>query len=62
MTVVTAPVVRKSLWRAIAVTVLVAAANIALWAFLNRPAHIAVCRGDIGGLAFNPSQRYQDPT
>ncbi|MBC6941470.1 MAG: glycosyltransferase [Xanthomonadales bacterium] len=62
MTVVPAPVVRKSLWRAIAVTLLVALANIGLWAFLNRPAHIADWRGDIGGLAYNPSQRYQDPT
>lgn len=53
---------RKSLWRAIAVTLLVALANIGLWAFLNRPAHIADWRGDIGGLAYNPSQRYQDPT
>jgi exo-beta-1,3-glucanase (GH17 family)/glycosyltransferase involved in cell wall biosynthesis len=56
------PVVRKSLWRALALTLLVAALNVGLWGFLNRPAQIADWRGDIGGLAFNPSQRYQDPT
>ncbi|HSS06741.1 MAG TPA: hypothetical protein VLK83_06330, partial [Rhodanobacteraceae bacterium] len=43
-------------------TVLVAALNVGLWAFLNRPVHIANWSGDIGGLAYNASQRYQDPT
>ena len=62
MTVVSAPVVRKSFWRALAVTVLVAAGNIGLWAFLNRPVHIADWHGEVAGFAFNPFQRYQDPT
>ncbi len=62
MSPVSPPVVRKSFWRALALTLLVAAANVGLWAFLNRPVQIADWRGDIHGLAFNPSQRYQDPT
>ena len=62
MSPVPPPVVRKSFWRALALTLLVAAANVGLWAFLNRPVQIADWRGDIYGLAFNPSQRYQDPT
>lgn len=62
MTVVSAPVVRKSFWRALTVTVLVAVANIGLWAFINRPVHIADWHGKVGGFAYNPSQRYQDPT
>ncbi|HEY6893623.1 MAG TPA: benzoate transporter, partial [Rhodanobacteraceae bacterium] len=43
-------------------TIAVAALNVALWAFLNRPVHIADWNGEIGGLAYNASQRYQDPT
>lgn len=53
---------RKSFWRALFLTLLVATLNIGLWAFLNRPVHIADWHGKIGGLAFNPFQRYQDPT
>ncbi|MEO7433635.1 MAG: benzoate transporter, partial [Dokdonella sp.] len=53
---------RKSLWRALALTLLVAALNVGLWGFLNRPVHITDWKGDIGGVAFNPFQRYQDPT
>ena len=53
---------RKSLWRALALTLLVAALNVGLWAFLNRPVAIADWHGEIGGFAYNPSQRYQDPT
>jgi exo-beta-1,3-glucanase (GH17 family)/cellulose synthase/poly-beta-1,6-N-acetylglucosamine synthase-like glycosyltransferase len=56
------PVVRTSLWRALLLSVLVAALNVGLWAFLNRPVDIADWRGEVGGFAFNPSQRYQDPT
>jgi exo-beta-1,3-glucanase (GH17 family)/cellulose synthase/poly-beta-1,6-N-acetylglucosamine synthase-like glycosyltransferase len=56
------PVVRKSFWRALALTLLVAALNVGLWGFLNRPVHITDWHGEIGGFAFNPSQRYQDPT
>ncbi|WP_291226321.1 glycosyltransferase [Dokdonella sp.] len=62
MTAVSAPVVRKSFWRALTVTVLVAVANIGLWAFINRPVHITDWHGKVGGFAYNPSQRYQDPT
>ncbi|MEO7062994.1 MAG: benzoate transporter, partial [Dokdonella sp.] len=40
---------------------LVAALNVGLWGYLNRPVHIADWHGDIGGVAFNPFQRYQDP-
>jgi exo-beta-1,3-glucanase (GH17 family)/cellulose synthase/poly-beta-1,6-N-acetylglucosamine synthase-like glycosyltransferase len=54
--------VRKSFWRALLLTVLVAALNVALWAFLNRPVRIADWSGEIAGLAYNASQRYQDPT
>ena len=53
---------RKSLWRALALTLLMAALNVGLWAFLNRPVAIADWHGEIGGFAYNPSQRYQDPT
>lgn len=56
------PVVRKSFWRALALTLLVATLNVGLWAWLNRPVQFADWRGEIAGLAFNPSQRYQDPT
>ena len=35
------PVVRKSFWRALALTLVVAALNIGLWGYLNRPVHIA---------------------
>ncbi len=56
------PRVRRSFWRALALTLVVAALNVGLWAYLNRPVHIADWHGEIGGLAYNPSQRYQDPT
>jgi exo-beta-1,3-glucanase (GH17 family) len=56
------PVVRKSFWRALALTLLVATLNVGLWAWLNRPVQFADWRGEVAGLAFNPSQRYQDPT
>jgi cellulose synthase/poly-beta-1,6-N-acetylglucosamine synthase-like glycosyltransferase/exo-beta-1,3-glucanase (GH17 family) len=62
LTAVQPPIVRKSFWRALALTLLVAALNIGLWAFLNRPVAIPDWHGPIGGFAFNPSQRYQDPT
>ncbi len=54
--------VRKSFWRASSLTILVALLNVALWAYLNRPVEVADWHGPIGGLAFNPSQRHQDPT
>ncbi len=52
---------RKSFWRALFLTLLVGALNVGLWGFLNRPVHIADWHGDVGGFAFNPFQRYQDP-
>ncbi|MGH8174428.1 MAG: benzoate transporter, partial [Rhodanobacteraceae bacterium] len=54
--------VRKSFWRALLLTLLVAALNVALWGFLNRPVKIADWKGEIGGFAFSAFQRYQDPT
>ena len=62
MNAVQTPVVRKSFWRALALTLLVALLNVGLWAWLNRPVQFADWHGEIAGLAFNPSQRYQDPT
>lgn len=56
------PIVTKSFWRALLLTLLVAALNVGLWAFVNRPVHIADWEGRISGLAYNPSQRWQDPT
>jgi exo-beta-1,3-glucanase (GH17 family)/glycosyltransferase involved in cell wall biosynthesis len=52
----------KSLWRALALALLVAAANFGLWAWLNRPVAIADWTGKIEGFAFSAFQRYQDPT
>jgi exo-beta-1,3-glucanase (GH17 family)/cellulose synthase/poly-beta-1,6-N-acetylglucosamine synthase-like glycosyltransferase len=54
-------VVRKSFWRALGLTLLVALLNVALWGYVNRPVQIADWHGEIGGFAFNPFQRYQDP-
>jgi exo-beta-1,3-glucanase (GH17 family)/cellulose synthase/poly-beta-1,6-N-acetylglucosamine synthase-like glycosyltransferase len=56
------PPVRKSFWRALVLTLVVAALNVGLWAFLNRPTQIADWSGQIGGFAFSAFQRYQDPT
>ncbi|MBS0582331.1 MAG: benzoate transporter, partial [Proteobacteria bacterium] len=40
---------------------IIAAANIALWAGLNRPSVVPEFDGKIGGFAYNPYQRYQSP-
>ena len=53
---------RKSFWRALALTLLVATLNFALWGWLSRPTPIAGWSGPIGGLAFTAFQRYGDPT
>ncbi|MGA9341473.1 MAG: benzoate transporter, partial [Rhodanobacteraceae bacterium] len=55
-------IVRKSLWRAFALAIVVAALNFGLWAVLNRPVHVADWNGKIEGFAFEAFQRYQDPT
>ncbi len=39
----------------------IALANIALWAALNRPQEVPEFDGKIGGFAYNPYQRYQSP-
>jgi exo-beta-1,3-glucanase (GH17 family) len=54
--------VRKSFWRALLLTLLVAGLNVGLWAFVNRPVQIADWSGEIGGFAYSAFQRYQDPT
>jgi len=41
--------------------VIIALANIALWAALNRPKEVPEFDGKIGGFAYAPYQRYQSP-
>ena len=53
---------RKSFWRALALTFVVATLNFLLWGWLSRPTPIADWTGPIGGLAFTAFQRYGDPT
>ena len=40
---------------------IIALANIALWAALNRPKEVPEYDGKISGLAYAPYQRYQSP-
>lgn len=54
-------VVQKSLWSAVLLALVVAALNIALWAYINRPAQIPNWEGKIEGFAFSAFQRYQSP-
>ena len=54
-------VVQKSLWSAILLAFIVAALNIALWAYVNRPVQIPNWEGKIEGFAFSAFQRYQSP-
>ena len=42
-------------------TVIIALANIALWAGFNRPKDVPEFSGKIGGFAYSPYQRYQGP-
>ena len=51
----------RSFWRAAILAVIMAAANAALWAALNRPTQVPEFDGKIGGLAYAPYQRYQSP-
>ncbi|MGH8121583.1 MAG: glycosyltransferase, partial [Rudaea sp.] len=59
------PIVRTSpptsFWRALSLAVLVALANIALWAGLNQPKQVPEWGGKIGGFAYSPYQRFQSP-
>ncbi len=50
-----------SFWRALFITLLIAAANVALWAWLNRPVQVPEWEGKIGGLAYVPYLRFQSP-
>ena len=59
------PIVRTSpptsFWRALSLAALVALANIALWAALNRPKQVPDWDGKISGFAYSPYQRFQNP-
>ncbi|TLY49712.1 MAG: glycosyltransferase [Gammaproteobacteria bacterium] len=61
MTLSTRPASALSFWRALTLTLLIAAANFALWAALNRPSQVPEYTGKIGGFAYSPYQRYQNP-
>jgi exo-beta-1,3-glucanase (GH17 family)/glycosyltransferase involved in cell wall biosynthesis len=61
LTLSTRPTTALSFWRALTLTVLIAAANFALWAVLNRPSQVPEYTGKIGGFAYSPYQRYQNP-
>jgi exo-beta-1,3-glucanase (GH17 family)/cellulose synthase/poly-beta-1,6-N-acetylglucosamine synthase-like glycosyltransferase len=50
-----------SFWRALSLAVLVALASVALWALLNQPKQVPDWGGKIGGLAYSPYQRFQNP-
>ena len=50
-----------SFWRALFLTLLIAAANVALWAWLNQPVQVPEYDGKIGGFAYVPYQRFQSP-
>jgi len=50
-----------SFWRAAILAIIIALANIALWAVLNRPSEVPEWDGKIAGIAYNPYQRFQGP-
>ncbi|WP_018973112.1 glycosyltransferase [Rudaea cellulosilytica] len=50
-----------SFWRAAILAIIIALANIALWAVLNRPSEVPEWDGKITGIAYNPYQRFQGP-
>ena len=52
---------RTSVWGGLFLALLVAAANVGLWAWINRPVPIANWSGQVEGLAFSAFQRYQSP-
>ena len=53
--------VKPSFWRALLLSLIVAALNVGLWDALNQPAHPPDWTGKIGGFAYSPYQRYQSP-
>jgi len=55
------PATTLSFWRALFLALFVAALNVALWAAANRPTQPQNWSGKIGGFAFSPYQRYQNP-
>ncbi|HVJ62287.1 MAG TPA: glycosyltransferase family 2 protein [Tahibacter sp.] len=55
----TAP--KRSLWGAFFLALVVAALNVGLWAFINRPVDIPNWEGQVEGFAFSAFQRYQSP-
>ena len=61
MTPTARPTPPPSLWRALFLALLIAAANVALWAWLNRPAEVPEWDGKIGGFAYVPYLRFQSP-
>jgi exo-beta-1,3-glucanase (GH17 family)/cellulose synthase/poly-beta-1,6-N-acetylglucosamine synthase-like glycosyltransferase len=52
---------KRSLWGAFFLALVVAALNVGLWAFINRPVNIANWEGKAEGFAFSAFQRYQSP-
>lgn len=56
------PDLRKSFWRALGLSLLIAILNFLLWGWLNRPTPIADWSGPIGGFAYSAFQRHGDPT
>src|SRR5689334_9554191 len=52
---------KRSLWGAFFLALVVAALNVGLWAFINRPVNIANWEGKVEGFAFSAFQRYQSP-
>ncbi|MEO8804088.1 MAG: glycosyltransferase, partial [Rudaea sp.] len=52
---------KPSFWRALLLSVVVAGLNFALWKLLNPPTQPPNWSGKLGGFAYAPYQRYQDP-
>ncbi|MGA9332942.1 MAG: glycosyltransferase [Rudaea sp.] len=52
---------KPSFWRALLLSVLVAGLNFGLWKLLNPPTQPPNWTGKMGGFAYAPYQRYQDP-
>ncbi|HJU41011.1 MAG TPA: benzoate transporter, partial [Tahibacter sp.] len=52
---------KRSLWAAFFLALVVAALNVGLWAFINRPVDLPNWEGKVEGFAFSAFQRYQSP-
>ena len=52
---------KPSFWRALLLSVVVGGLNFALWKLLNPPTQPPNWSGKLGGFAYAPYQRYQDP-